>query len=81
MSSTAALIRSAAYVEPSSTLTAEVLGHLDTDFHDLDDLLGRSGGAGPSKRPKKRRTRTLDEEIAHWEKQERAAAQEVNPLS
>lgn len=49
-----------------------MLRHLDSEFHDLDILLGRDG---PSKRGKKRRT--LSGEIAQWEKHESQASTEV----
>lgn len=56
----------------------EVLHHLDTEFSDLDTLLGRDTGAGPSKRGKKRRT--LSGEIAQWEKLKSQASSEVGLL-
>lgn len=51
-----------------------MLHHLDTEFGDLDTLLGR-GAAGPSKRGKRRRN--LSDEIAYWEAQESQASSAV----
>lgn len=76
--STSELVRSTSRLVRTADLQAEVLHHLDSEFHDLDILLGREdGGAGPgpSKRGKKRRT--LSGDIAQWEKQESQASSEV----
>lgn len=77
IASTSELVRSSSRLVSTAELQAEVLRHLDSEFHDLDTLLGRDGetGAGPSKRGKKRRT--LSGEIAQWEKQESQASSEV----
>lgn len=78
MASTSDLVRSSAKLVPTSELQAEVLRHLDTEFNDLEVLLGRDA-PGPSKRGKKRRT--LSGEIAQWEKYESQASSEVSHLS
>jgi BMFP domain-containing protein YqiC len=80
--STSSLITSLAQTAPAREIEEQVRNHLDTEFNDLDYLLGygagnRSATAGPSR--KKRRT--LDQEILYWEKQESSASAEVRPFS
>lgn len=77
---TSSLITSLAQTLPARDIEEQVRDHLDTEFNDLDYLLGygagnRSAAAGPSR--KKRRT--LDQEIVYWEKQESTASAEVRP--
>jgi hypothetical protein len=77
MVTTAESIRAIINPPPINQVQDEVKRYLNTEFNDLDSLLstGGGGGAGPSRKKRK----TLDQEIAHYEKLESDAAKEVRP--
>lgn len=71
-------IRSIIQPPPFNDIQDQVRNYLNTEFHDLDSLLSPRGGdgAGPSRKKRK----TLDQEIEHYEKLELDAAEEVGLL-
>jgi hypothetical protein len=75
MVTTAESIRAIINPPPINQVQDEVRRYLNTEFNDLDSLLSPSSGAGPSRKKRK----TLDQEIAHYEKLESDAAKEVRP--
>ncbi len=86
MSSSLALIEHIhSFTRPitSTALQAEVRHLLDSEYNDLDVLLGHAGpSTSSSSRPSsgrghQKRKRTLKEEIGYWEQKEAAAGREV----
>ena len=73
MGTTAESIRAIIDPTPPNQVQEEVKRYLNTEFNDLDSMLSPSSGAGPSRKKRK----TLDQEIAYYEKLESDAAKEV----
>jgi hypothetical protein len=76
---TSSLIASIAHQISSAQVQEQVKNHLDTEFNDLEILLGisTSNGRPHAAGPSRKKRRTLDQEIIYWESQESAASAEV----